>query len=213
MKPFLLAITLGVILVAAVLIPVNPVRSQPDQFIITNADAVVYVDTAQSAELNSLIAGVDPRFVVEFANGIQYYGMTPISTELQNLLTQVADRFVIEYANANRFYDLTFPVELIADNVPPQISGLTAYGNGLVQWNTDEYGTGEVHYGTQPGIYLNTISDPLFYKLHRITLPNLIPGTTYYFQVSCSDRSGNTAESAEQSFIASQPIYLPMVWR
>jgi hypothetical protein len=215
MKPLMLAITLGVILVAAVLMPVNPARSEPDQFIISNADEVVYLSTSPSPELNSLIAGVGPRFVVEYANSIKYYGMTPISTELQNLLEQVVDRFVIQYANANRYYNLTYPLDLVGDNVPPQISNISVKGNGLVQWNTDEYTTCEVRYGTLPGIYPYIISDPLFYKLHQIMLTNLIPGTTYYYKVSCTDRSGNTTESIEQSFIASLTIYIyiPLVRR
>lgn len=211
----MIAITLGVILVAAVLASINPVLSEADQFIISNADAVVYLSTSPSAELNALISDVSPRFIVEYANGIKYYGMTPISVELQTLVEQVADRFVIQYANANRFYSLTYPLELIGDNIPPQISNLSAKSNGAVQWNTDEYTTCEVRYGTQSGIYPYMISDPLFYKLHQIMLTSLTPGTTYYYKVSCTDRSGNTTESTEQSFVASLAIYfyIPLVKR
>ena len=213
MKLLMLAITLAIILVAPVLTLANPASCEIGGFIINNADAVECVSTTPSSELNLLIARVGPRFVIEYANGIKYYSLTPISKELQDLLSQVADRFVIQYANANRFYSLSYPVELIGDNTPPQISNLSANSVGLVQWNTDEYATGEVRYGTQPGTYPYIISDPLFYKLHRITLINLTPGTTYYYIVSCTDRSGNIDESMEQSFIASQPIYLPLVRR
>ena len=75
MKSFILVLTSIVLLVAVAITKVNPVRSEPDQFIIDNADAVEYVSTIESQELNSLIEGVGPHFVVEFANGITYFSM------------------------------------------------------------------------------------------------------------------------------------------
>jgi hypothetical protein len=213
MKSIMLAITLVLALVAAVLTQANPARSQPNQFIINNADGVEYVSTTESAELNGLISGIGPRFVVEFANGIKYYGLTPFSSELQDLLQQVPERFVIQYANADRFYNLSYPFELIGDTIPPQISDLAANGSGLVQWKTDEYATGEVRYGTQSGIYPYSINDPLFSTSHLIRLTDLVPNTTYYYIVVCTDRSGNTAESIEQILLASQLFYLPVVRR
>ena len=213
MKQFILAITFIVVLVAAAVMLVNPARSEPDQFIISNADAVAYVNTLESLELNALVAGVGPRVVVEYANSSKYFGMKPITIELQDLIDQVGYRFVIQYANANKYFSFSYPVELIGDNVPPQISGLFANGNGLVQWNTDEYANGEVRYSTQPGTYPYAISDPLFYKIHQIKLTGLMPGITYYYIVSSADRSGNTAETIEHSFMASQAIFLPLIQR
>jgi hypothetical protein len=215
MKMFLLAITSVVILVVAVVIIVNPVRSSPEQFIISGADDVVYLSTSPSAELNDLIANVAPRFVIEYANGIKYYSLPPIPVELETLVGQVADRFVIQYANANHFYNLAYPKQLIGDNTPPLINNLTASANGLVKWSTDEYAACAINYGTQSGIYPYSISDPLYYKLHQIQLINLIPGTTYFFVVSCSDRSENTAESIEHSFKVSESIFIfvPVIQR
>jgi hypothetical protein len=207
MKPTLLLIAIGVLLMAFAFSPINLARSEPDQFIIDNADAVVYISTSPPGESITL----NPRFIVEYANDLKYYNLSPIPIDFG----PIDDRFVIQYANANRFYTLTYPVELIGDSFPPQISNLSANGSGLVHWDTDEYAACEVYYGIQSGIYPYTISDPLFYKSHQIKLINLTPGITYYYKVSCTDRSGNTAESVEQSFTASQirQQYLPLVSR
>jgi len=62
-------------------------------------------------------------------------------------------------------------------------------------------------------MYSQTVSDPLYAKQHEITLTGLTMGTTYYYKVCSTDRSGNTATSSEHSLTAQIPVYLPLVMR
>ena len=70
--------------------------------------------------------------------------------------------------------------------------------------------------GTQPGVYPQLRSDPLYVKSHIILLTGL-PPANYYYRVQSRDQSGNLAQSSEGSFtINSGPThrgYLPLVLR
>jgi len=57
-----------------------------------------------------------------------------------------------------------------------------------------------VKYGVNSTEYTEICIDELFVRDHEITLPGLLPGTTYYFVVNSTDQSGNSAESSEYSF-------------
>ena len=84
----------------------------------------------------------------------------------------------------------------------------------IITWATDEFATSTVLYGTQPGVYSQTVSDPLYTKQHSITLTGLPPGTMpYYYVVRSTDRSGNTATSSEYTFNTQPFVYLPLIMR
>jgi hypothetical protein len=212
----ILTLTIAAMLLVAVFLLPATVRGQPTDFIISNADAVSYMTTTVSSQLNGLIANVAPRFVVQYANGLRYYSIPPISSTLTSLMAQVADRFVIQYANANRFYGFTYPLQMIGDTTPPQISTspvLIAFGNGSVtlQWITNEFATTVLKYGVQLGNYTDTLTDTLYFKLHEFTLTGLTPGARYYYQIAHTDRSGNVFQSVEYNFVAKFLVYLPLV--
>lgn len=69
--------------------------------------------------------------------------------------------------------------------------------------------------GTQSGMYTMTFSDPLYVRVHAVTLTGLTAGTMYYCQISSTDLSGNTYQSQEFSFeqVEELFIYLPLVLR
>jgi hypothetical protein len=208
---------LPIIVLLTVLALVAPARGQPDDFVVTNADQLTTLAVSASSSLNGLIAGVTSRFVVQYANHIRYYAMTPIAASLQTLLGQVGDRFVIRYANANRLYAFTYPMEMLADVTPPQITGVTVArldaGSVRISWFTNEFATSRLQYGAQTGTYTHTITDSLYYKLHEVVLTGLVPGTTYYYTIGSTDRSGNPTDSQEYSFTAASPVFLPFVRR
>ena len=84
----------------------------------------------------------------------------------------------------------------------------------IITWATDEFATSTVLYGTQPGVYSQTVSDPLYTEQHKITLTGLPPGTIpYYYVVRSTDRSGNTATSSEYTFNTQPFVYLPLIMR
>jgi hypothetical protein len=184
-------------------------------FIVSGADAVQFVDTAGSPELEDLIQQVAVRFVVQAANRLKFYDISPAPGELLDLIAQVKPRFVIQYANATQFYSFAFPVDIIGDIYPPVISNLTASNTGMVGWQTDEYAIGEVHYGLQSGNYTEVLSNGLYQLNHNYQLTNLIGGQTYYLRVQSTDRSVNVSWSDERSFTYETPkyVYLPMILR
>ena len=62
---------------------------------------------------------------------------------------------------------------------------------------TNEYADAAVLYGTLPGVYTQTISNPLYFKLHSINLTGLTVGIPYHYEVRNVDRSGNIFVSTE----------------
>ena len=156
---------------------------------------------------------------MEFANANKFYTLTPIPSQLDTLLGQVAPRFVLQYANASREITLGFPVDLVDDTTPTQCSNIKAEPAGetstTVSWTTDEYADSTVECGTQSGTYTMTFSDPLYARVHAVTLTGLTAGTTYYCQVTSTDLSGNPYQSQEFSFeqVEDVFIYLPLVLR
>lgn len=129
-----------------------PVRGQSCDIIVNNADATNCVGVAGSADLNSLIGNVGPRFVVWRANDIRYVRVGPFSDVLLGLMGQVEDRFVIRYANANKLYATAYPKGLANDTTPPQISELIVETIGTdrvkISWLTNEFASTVLQYGT-----------------------------------------------------------------
>ena len=165
--------------------------------------------------LQTLLDQVFDRIIVQYANSIRQDDLATVPSTLQTLLGQVSDRIIFQYANANRELQLVYPAALINDTTPPQISDITASLTGsnsaAITWTTDEFADSEVIYGTQPGVYSQTVSDPLYTKQHRVTVTGLTSGPTYYYKVRSTDRSGNTTMSSEYSFSTQRYVYLPLV--
>jgi len=91
-----------------------------------------------------------------------------------------------------------------SDVTPPVISNVQATNitpsGAVIQWTTDEDSDSVVEYGTSPGSYTNSESDPAMVTSHSVTLSNLSSSTTYYYRVKSTDASSNTATSSEYNF-------------
>lgn len=190
-----------------------PATSRTTGIIVTDANSVLEIPVSVSSGLLNAVANISPRFVVQYANTIKYYRVAIIPSQLQELLALIPSRVTIQSANSNRTFSLNYPITLIEDPTPPQISNVSATGQGTIRWTTDEFSTSMVRYGTQPTVYPYSISNTLYTDLHIITLNNLIPGTVYYYKIYSTDRSGNTVESSEYRFTASVYLFLPLVIR
>ncbi len=170
---------------------------------------------AVPCSLQTLLDQVSDRIIVQYANAIRQDDLAAVPSALQTLLGQVSDRIILQYANANRGLQLVYPVALINDTTSPQVSGITASmidsDTAIITWTTDEFATSTVFYGTQPGVYPQTVSNPLYTKHHKITLIGMASGVTYYYKVRSTDRSGNTTTSMEHSFSTQRYVYLPLV--
>ncbi len=83
-----------------------------------------------------------------------------------------------------------------ADTTPPVISNraaATTYDTATLTWTTNEPATSRVDYGTSPDSLNLNISNAAYTLDHSLQLTGLLPNTTYYYRVSSTDESSNTA--------------------
>ncbi len=83
-----------------------------------------------------------------------------------------------------------------ADTTPPvityvQSSGIT-HNSATITWNTDEISNSRVNYGTTIALGESEF-DSSMVTSHSIVLLDLIPETTYFFEVESTDGDGNMA--------------------
>jgi regulation of enolase protein 1 (concanavalin A-like superfamily) len=88
---------------------------------------------------------------------------------------------------------------------PPVISNIAASpgtNSATITWQTDESSTSVVNWGTTTS-YGNTASNSTLVTSHSLTLTNLNCGTTYDYDVSSTNSSGQTSTSGNQTFATS----------
>ena len=91
----------------------------------------------------------------------------------------------------------TEPALLVAG---PQVTDVKTR-SARVFWGTDRVSDTKVAYGTSSGNYFAAEAyQSTQVTAHSIELPNLQPGTTYYYRAKWSDDDGNTGQYAEQQF-------------
>lgn len=94
-----------------------------------------------------------------------------------------------------------------SDTTPPVISSVQSNNIGAnsatITWNTDELATSQVDFGTTTS-YGFTESNGIFTNSHSITLSGLTANTTYNYQVSSTDGSGNSASSSNFTFTTAE---------
>lgn len=172
---------------------------------------------APPGPLQTLLNQMAAWVVLENADAVRHQVLSALPAALQARLNEMAARIVLQYANDVRHQRLAYPAALFNDTIAPQITGVAAWpiggGRAKIVWTTNEFATSVVLYGTQSGVYPHTATDPLYAKQHEIILTGLTTGTRYYYRVRSTDRSGNTATSAEYSFTLQIPVYLPLVLR
>jgi hypothetical protein len=81
--------------------------------------------------------------------------------------------------------------------VPPQEGLAGAQPGLLVTWRTNRPAFGRVPYHGPTGDLLRPFATRAASAVHRLELPNLLPGVTYRLRAVAWDRFGNLAESAE----------------
>lgn len=94
------------------------------------------------------------------------------------------------------------------DSAPPAISGLAVSGitraGATIQWATDEYAYATVEYGSDQRYGQSAPLNPLPDRSHTVTLPGLVPGTTYHFRIVSRDLYDNVSTSADTTFTTPQ---------
>ena len=89
------------------------------------------------------------------------------------------------------------------DTTPPVISGVAATatpnGDATITWTTNEASNSSVAYGTNASSLSSIGSDSATVTSHSITLHGLVPGTSYSYRVTSTDRAGNSSTSPPTS--------------
>ncbi len=167
------------------------------QLIINGADAALTKSNSASPNLNTILQNAQPRIVVEYSNAMNIHKLNAVPSALQTVLNVVPKKITLQYANSNRHLTLVYPRALLNDTAAPAISNIVGNSSGVITWNTNEFTSYIIRYGTQSGNYTQAVEEPLFAKQHTVTLSDLVSGSTYYLQVTAFDLSGNPTVSPE----------------
>jgi hypothetical protein len=96
------------------------------------------------------------------------------------------------------------PEVVIPDNTPPVITNVAASPsatNASITCTTDEPTTISIAYGLTSVYEMGIVTNSARTTDHSITLTGLSPDTLYYYQITCTDRSGNETRSVDSAFI------------
>jgi hypothetical protein len=110
---------------------------------------------------------------------------------------KVLDTVFIDY--------MFFESSTAPDTTPPLITNVASSGvtgsTATITWDTDEFSSSVVHYDTvSGGPYDFVTSNEDLVLDHHVVLTELSPATDYYYVVSSTDASDNSATSGEHSF-------------
>ena len=156
-------------------------------------------------ELIAATETVTSRIIVAYACSTTQRALQAMPADLLSILEEVPEqRLIVGYAELNVYLPLVYPKELMNDTIPPVITDVAVLNitsnSAAITWLTDEFADSIVNYGVSSTVYTATSTDYLYVKAHRIALAGLSSGTTYYFVVKSTDRSGNSAMSMEYTF-------------
>ena len=128
-------------------------------------------------------------------HSIPLTGLTASTTYHYKVTSQDAS------GNSAETADLTFTTTT-PDTTAPVVTNINAApssGIATITFTTNEPATGSVACGPTTAYENGSESGPMQTN-HSITLINLLQGTQYHYQVTCTDASGNEAVSADFTF-------------
>jgi len=86
-----------------------------------------------------------------------------------------------------------------AVTVPPSANNITASMADIL-WETNEYATSQIRFGLAPGMLTSVAVVSGLTTHHDVALTNMTADTTYYFQITSMDYSGNTTTGSVLQF-------------
>lgn len=122
---------------------------------------------------------------------------------LNSELAQILPRIIVAFSDALRTEELSYPLGMLGDTTPPVVANLQATVNkhtATITWTTNEFAKSVLRYGTQSGLYANSVSKPLYEKSHSVVIDTLTVGV-YYFVIESTDRDNNSGTTSESSFV------------
>jgi hypothetical protein len=118
-----------------------------------------------------------------------------------------------DYTDARLQQTTTNVLNTFVTGVPPtppalQVSGVAATNvaasSAVIAWQTNNTADSRVDYGTT-ATYGSSATAPGLVLSHSVTLTGLTSSTTYHFQVTSVDAYGQTAKSADATFVTTAP--------
>ncbi len=136
----------------------------------------------------------DASFVT--SHSVTLSGLSPDT--VYHFMAISADRDGNSTASGNQTF-----LTLSPDNIPPSISNIRVMPGTIgatVTWTTDEPATNLVDYGPTSAYEDGVVEDGTLDTSHSITLTGLTPDSTYHYQVTSADGSGNSTTSVDLTF-------------
>ena len=90
------------------------------------------------------------------------------------------------------------------DIIPPNILSVassTSAATAAITWTTDKPASSQVNYGLSAAYTAASILDANFATTHSVSLADLLPKTTYHFQIVSVSSSGFAATSSDYTFV------------
>jgi len=181
----------------------SPVISNVRVIGITDTSAVVTWSTDEDSD-----SGVDYGLTSAYgSSGLDPVFLTSHSLALGGLSASTIYHFRVyskDRAGSPTAYtgDYMFITSAAPDTTPPGISNIQVSGVtdrlAVIGWTTSEPANSTVDYGTEASVGTKLADDQHFILRHVMTLTGLSPSTTYYFQVSSTDPSGNGPSTSKQ---------------
>ncbi|HYR83881.1 MAG TPA: LamG-like jellyroll fold domain-containing protein [Terriglobia bacterium] len=114
----------------------------------------------------------------------------------------------------NTWYDdvivSTQPIPMVnggiptSDTTPPTITNVSVSNitstSATLTWTSDEPANSQVEYGIKASYGIQSNLDTSLVSSHSVTIPDLLPGTLYYYTVKSRDAAGNLATSGGLTF-------------
>lgn len=149
-----------------------------------------------SVSVSSSTETTPETVVIAGANGV-YEGSFPLSLISPvggdgKLSVSNGDQITVTYNDASPVHASVASATVNAAS--PVITSVTADPSditAIVAWTTNVTATSQVEYGTTTGLGTFSTLDPALVSAHSVGLSNLLPNTTYFFDVLSEDHSGN----------------------
>ncbi len=154
-----------------------------------NADSKVDYGTTSSYEIgtetSTSLVSTHSITLTNLSDGVEYHFRVRSSDLCANQTTSSDQTFTTS--------DVTDP---LISSIEETVTSTTSV---TITWTTDEPTTSEVSYGTTSS-YGETETDSTLTTEHTVTITGLEEGTTYHFEVTSTDSSGNDSTSADNTF-------------
>jgi PKD repeat protein len=166
-------------------------------FAVRSSDGVNWLNMDPiTGTLESLLGEIPTYyFPIRSSDGVNLLNVNPITGTLKSLIDQIPPYYFPVRVSDGVFIDgFEYPRELLGDTVPPQIFNVSIDKDGATaEWQTNEFATSEVWYGTEQGSYTHVVSSTRWTKNHYLALSGLTEGMDY-FLIRSVDQSGNLGE-------------------